>query len=65
MTTATLLKESISLGLAYSFSGLVHYHRGREHGGTQLDVVLGKQLRSLGREKERQRQTETGPRMDF
>lgn len=29
------IKESISLGLAYRFGGLVHYHRGREHGSTQ------------------------------
>jgi hypothetical protein len=28
MTTATLIKENIQLGLAYSFKGLVHYHQG-------------------------------------
>lgn len=28
VTTATLIKEDISLGLAYSFRGLVHYHHG-------------------------------------
>jgi hypothetical protein len=28
MTAATLIKENISLGLAYSFRGLVHCHHG-------------------------------------
>jgi hypothetical protein len=28
------------MGLAYSFRGLVCYHRGGEHGGTQADMVL-------------------------
>ena len=28
MTTAALIKENISLGLAYSFIGLVHYYGG-------------------------------------
>lgn len=32
MTMATPVRGSISLGLAYSFGGLVHYHYGREHG---------------------------------
>jgi hypothetical protein len=44
MTTATLIKESILLGLAYSLRGLVHYHRGREYGDTQVDMVLEKKL---------------------
>ena len=35
MTKATLLKENISLGLAYSFRGSVHYHHGGMHGGWQ------------------------------
>lgn len=39
---ATLTKEDILLGLAYSFSGLVRYHHGGKHGGTQADMVLGK-----------------------
>jgi hypothetical protein len=29
MTTATLIKEGIQLGLAYSFRGLVHCNHGR------------------------------------
>jgi hypothetical protein len=37
---ATLIKGNISLGLAYSFRGLVHYHHGGEHGGTQADMRL-------------------------
>jgi hypothetical protein len=43
MTTATLIKENISLGLAYlQFRGLIHYHHGRKHGGMQTDMMLGK-----------------------
>ena len=40
MTTATLLKENISLGLAYSFKGSVHCHHGRKHGSIQAGTVL-------------------------
>jgi hypothetical protein len=35
------------MGLAYSFRGLVHCHRGREHGCTRADMVLEKELRGL------------------
>jgi hypothetical protein len=31
--------------LAYTFRGLVHYHHGWEHGSTQVDMVLEKELR--------------------
>jgi hypothetical protein len=31
MTTETLIKENISLELAYSFRGSVHYSHGREN----------------------------------
>jgi hypothetical protein len=47
--TATLIKESIALGLAYSFSGLVHYHGGK-HGGVQGDMVLHPQPQAAGRD---------------
>jgi len=47
MTTATLIKENISLGLAYSSQGLVHYHHGRKHGGLQTGMVLEKEMRIL------------------
>ena len=40
MTTTTLLEESISLGLANSFKGSVHYHHGRKHSSIQADTVL-------------------------
>ena len=33
--------------LAYSFSGLVHYHHGGKHGSIQADMVLEKELRVL------------------
>jgi hypothetical protein len=35
------------LELAYSFSGLVHYHHGGKHGSIQADMVLEKELRVL------------------
>ena len=47
MVTATRIKANISLGLAYRFGGLVHYHHGRKHGGMQADKVLEKELRVL------------------
>ena len=43
MTSASLLKENIEFGLAYSFRSLVHYL----HGGMQADMVLEKELRVL------------------
>jgi hypothetical protein len=46
VTTATLLKENISLGLAYCFRGLVHYHGGK-HSGMQAYTVLERELRVL------------------
>lgn len=47
MTTANLKKENISLGLAHSFRGLVHYFRDGKQGSWQheADVVLEKELR--------------------
>ena len=42
MTTITLMEESISSGLAYSFRGLAHFSHGRDYGGTQRDMVLEK-----------------------
>jgi hypothetical protein len=47
MTKATLIKENIELGLAYSFRGVVHYHQGGKHGSMQVDMVLEKKLRVL------------------
>jgi len=34
-----LIKNNISLGLAYSFRGSVHYPPGRRHGSIQADMV--------------------------
>jgi hypothetical protein len=42
MTMATLTKENILLGLAYSFRGLDHYCHGGKHGCMQADMVLEK-----------------------
>jgi len=44
MTEATLIKENISLGLAYRFIGSIPYHYGRKHGSIQVDLVLEKEL---------------------
>jgi hypothetical protein len=44
MTKATLIKANTSLGLAYHFRGLVHYHVGK-HGSMQADMVMEKELR--------------------
>ena len=33
-------KDNIELGLAYSFSGSVHYHQGGRHGSVQADMML-------------------------
>jgi hypothetical protein len=38
MTMAALIKDNISLGMA--FRGLVHYHYGRKDGGSQENIVL-------------------------
>jgi hypothetical protein len=46
MTMETLIKGNISLGLAYSFRCLVHYHHGRKHGTMQKFYVL------IGRQQE-------------
>lgn len=48
MTAATLSKEIISLGLDYSFRGLVHYHLGKQ-GSTQEDRVLHLDLKEARR----------------
>jgi hypothetical protein len=47
MTKATLMEDNISLGLAYRFRGLVHYHQGKKHGSVQADMVVKKDLRLL------------------
>jgi hypothetical protein len=40
MTMATLIKENISLRLAYRFGGLVHYHHSQKYGGVKANMVL-------------------------
>ena len=47
MTKATLIKENILLGLAYSFRGSVHYYHGGKHGSVKADMVLLEELRVL------------------
>jgi hypothetical protein len=43
----TLIKGNISLGLAYSCRGLVHYCPDRKYGSMQAGKVLEKELRVL------------------
>lgn len=45
MNIATLIREDIPLRLAYGFRGFVCHHQGGEHGSTQADEVLEKELR--------------------
>jgi hypothetical protein len=45
--TATLIKETIYLGLAYRFRGLVCYSHGRKHGSMQQSMVLERYLRGI------------------
>ena len=47
MTIATLIKENISLRLAYIFRDPGHYYHGGKDGSIQADVVLRKELRVL------------------
>jgi hypothetical protein len=47
MTIISFIKESISLGLAYSFRDLVYYHHGRKHGNEQSDMMLDNDIRVL------------------
>ena len=42
MTKASLMRDNISLGLAYRFRGSVHYHHGGKHGSMQAGMVLEK-----------------------
>ena len=44
MTTETLIKENISLGLAYRFSDYCH---DRKHGIGEADLVMAMELRAL------------------
>ena len=47
MTTATLTKENISLGLAYSSEVQSIIVMGRKHESMQADMVSEKELRAL------------------
>jgi hypothetical protein len=47
MTKASLIKDNISLRLAYRLRGSVHYHHGGKHGNMQADMVLEEELRVL------------------
>jgi hypothetical protein len=48
MAMATLIKEYISLGLAYRLKGFTHRHHGEKHGGRQAeDMVQEEEVRVL------------------
>ena len=40
MTTATLTKENMQLGLVYSFRGLVYHRYGKKNVSIQAEMVL-------------------------
>lgn len=40
MTKVTLIKEKMSLGMAYRFRSSVHYDHAGNHGSIQADMVL-------------------------
>lgn len=58
MTKAAVIKDSITLRLAYSFRGLVHYPHDREHGCIQSDMIA--ENSTFGFEGSRKRDTRTG-----
>ena len=43
---ASIIRENFEWGLAYSFTGSVHYHHGGKHGSIQAGMVL-EELRVL------------------
>jgi hypothetical protein len=43
MTKVTLIKEKMSLGMAYRFRSSVHYDHAGNHGSIQADMVLEEQ----------------------
>jgi hypothetical protein len=47
MTKATLIKDNISLGLAYRFRGSVHYHQGRSMAASRQAGMVQEELRVL------------------
>jgi hypothetical protein len=65
MTTATLIKANILLGLAYTFRGLVCYHGGK-HDSMQADMVLERELRVLHQDPQAAgRESDTRPGLSF
>jgi hypothetical protein len=53
----TLTRESVYLGLAYGFRGLVHYSRGR----SMVDMVLERSLSELHADPQADRDTWVWP----
>jgi hypothetical protein len=47
MTTTTLIKENILLGMAYRFRGSVHYHHAQKHESMQVDMMLENESREF------------------
>ena len=47
MPVATLIKECIQQGLAYSFKELAHDHHGRKCGNMHADMVVEKKMKFL------------------
>ena len=60
-----LPEETLKMGLAYGFRGLVHCHHDREHGCRHADMVL-KKYRVLHRDvKAAAREKASGTGLDF
>lgn len=53
------------MGLDYSFRCSVHYHHGREHGGTQADIVLDNHWEIYIQIHRQQEERATGPGSGF
>ena len=51
MSVATLIKESIQLGLAQSFRGFIHYHHGWKHGTKNREFCIQILRYQEGRER--------------
>ena len=65
MIRTTLIKENISLELAYRFRGLVHSCLGGKHGSTQADNVGEVAESSISRSVGTGKESDTVPGLNF
>jgi hypothetical protein len=57
MIKAIPVKANISLGIAYRFIDLFHYHHSRKHGKMQADTVLEDAVSSTSQSEGNQEKT--------